>query len=183
MNKYNSGSDRDLVTVLLKTNVFLKRCAKVNSDISIGINIIMDNIWTSAATIIRLNDIGTCANEMNAYILNYLQLSSLVVIAMSCPDITITVIDSWRWLLSGIAIVGTHTYLQYAFELFKHLLNDNDENTPIIAVVDFINDYSTISDDDGYVIVLESIIDIFQTRSNINYNSNEIQVIENKYLS
>lgn len=177
MNKYNNiSNNHDLVAVLRETNKFFKRCAKIDSDVSIGINIIMDNIWTSVAAIMRLNDLGTSAYEINAYILNYLQLSSLVVIAISCSEVTITVLDTWRWLLSDITVVGTHTYLHEAFGLFKHYLNNNDDNTSIIAVVDFINDYSSISNDDGHIVVIESIIDIFQG-CDISYDSNEVQVL------
>jgi len=102
ISKYNNSSDNELEADLFKANSFLKRCASMYNDYSVGINTIVDNIWSSVASIMRLSDLDCNRCKVVTYVLKYLQLSSLVVIANSCSEITIAVIDSWRWLLSGL---------------------------------------------------------------------------------
>ena len=101
MNKYNTINDNELVATLIKSNAFLNQCAKMCNDYSIGINIIIDNIWASVTSIMRLSDLDCNCYDIATYTLKYIQLSSLIVIANSCSEITTAVIDSWRWLLSG----------------------------------------------------------------------------------
>lgn len=198
MTKYNISRDDELIAVLLKSSAFLKQCTKIYNDYSVGINIIIDNIWALVAAIMRLSDSDINANDISMYCLDYVQVSSLVVITNSCSEITSTVIDSWRWLLSGtkfnnhysinnnlnnigwqtkLVNVGPNHFLHEAFHIFKCFLTKPIENnTGISTVVDFIDDYSVVSNNDEHIAVLENVIDIFQSRSTDTYYSDEVQV-------
>jgi len=197
MNKYNTINDNELVTTLIKSNAFLNQCAKMYNDYSIGINIIIDNIWASVASIMRLSDLDTNCYDIATYTLKYIQLSALIVIANSCSEITTTVIDSWRWLLSGnhfqpflythtnrkhvgwqsnLVSIGTHPYLHEAGELFKFFLNNSRDSSSITSVVDFIDDFSIINGDDGHITVIGNIIDVFQNRDTNCCSTDEMQV-------
>lgn len=198
MNKYNTINDNELVATLIKSNAFLNQCAKLYNDYSIGINIIIDNIWASVASIMRLSDLDTDCYDIATYTLKYIQLSALIVIANSCSEVTTAVIDSWRWLLSGnyfslsyiythtnrkpigwqskLVSIGTHPYLHEAGELFKFFLNNSRDSSSITTVVDFIDDFSIINGDDGHITVIGNVIDIFQSRDTNCCSTDEMQV-------
>jgi hypothetical protein len=199
MNKYNTIDDNELVATLIKSYAFLNQCAKMYNDYSIGINIIIDNIWASVASIMRLSDLDTNCYDIATYTLKYIQLSALIVIANSCSEITTAVIDSWRWLLSGnyfslsyisyahtnrkpigwqskLVSIGTHPYLHEAGELFKFFLNNSRDSSSITTVVDFIDDFSIINGDDGHITVIGNVIDIFQSRDTNCCSTDEMQV-------
>jgi len=53
-------------------------------------------------------------------------------------------------------------------------MSARDRNS-ITIIVDFIDDYSVVSGDDGHIPVILNIIDIFQRR-NTKFRADEIQV-------